>query len=168
MESSGVWWAIGTLFALWTILFGYIWKLKDGIKEAEDKAGERDAKLVEKVNQTVGDLAKHHAETCREFSERITRLEITMEPWREIMMQAVPSLLNLHHSPDILEEAFQGPPDADKLTIAEQRVQAEWDSNPPADRKLALLLATWLLKVRRNELELARKEARYGNDTHCQ
>ena len=80
------------------------------------------------------------------------------------MMKAVPSLLNLHHSPDVLEEAFEGPPDDEKLKIAEQRVQQEWDSNPSADRKLTLLLATWLLKVRRNELELARKEARDGND----
>ncbi len=162
---EGVWWAIGVLILLWSILFGYIWKLRDDIKDAEDKAAERDAKLVEKVNQTVGDLSNKHAETCREFSERITRLEITMEPWREIMMKAVPSLLNLHHSPDVLAEAFEGPPDEERLKIAEQRVQQEWESNPSPDRKLALLLATWLLKVRRNELEWARKEARDGNDT---
>ena len=162
---EGAWWAIGVLFALWSILFGYIWKLRDDIRDGENKAEERDAKLIEKVNTSVGDLSKHHAETCREFSERITRLEITMEPWREIMMKAVPSLLNLHHSPDVLEEAFQGPPDEEKIRVAEERVQREWDSDPPPDRKLTLLLATWLLKVRRNELELARKEARDGNDT---
>lgn len=147
---EGVWWAIGAQFALVTLLFGWVWKSKDDAAQANEETLAALAKAKE-------DLAKAQADSCREFGERITRLEITMEPWRDIMMKAVPQILNLHHSPDVLADAFEGEPDPEKLEAAEARVSEEWAADPPGDRKLALLLAMWLLRVRRNELELARK-----------
>lgn len=150
---TGQWWAIGALFTLVMALFSYIWNTNNGRQEdiqKLQKALKDDAgKLGDEMNKSCTSLH----EDISKLAERVMRLETTVEPLKQITMQAVPKMLNLHHSGDVLEEAFFGPPDPEKISVAEQRVQEEWDRNPPPERLLPLVLAKWLLAVKRRELE---------------
>ena len=129
---EGVWWAIGALFALTLTVIGLLFQIKESLRAISEKADKQ----------------------CKELTDRVSKIEATVEPLKEITMEAVPKMLKLHHSGDVLEEAFCGPPDESRISVAEQMVQEEWDKpdNSPG-RLLALTLAKWLLKVRREELE---------------
>ncbi len=147
MDLTGLTWAVGALITGMLALFGYIWQTNNSTQKSI-------AELKELNQKCLGELKDEVAKV----SERVAVQETMMEPLCEITKAAVPKILKLHNSPDLLEEALYGELDEEKLCVAEGRVKQELDSDPPTDRLLPLALAQWLLGLRRKQLEKMRKQ----------
>ncbi len=162
MDAAGLTWAVGAMLSLIVAggfgLFGYIWATNNANREAIAKLSETTGKSLNEIKDLNTECLGELKGEVAKLSERMAVQETMMEPLCEITKAAVPKILKLHSSPDVLEDAFNGEPDEEKLLLAESRVEQELDSDPPIDRMLPLALAKWQLRIRRRDLERMRRK----------
>lgn len=126
-------WAVGLLGGLFLLVAGWLWNLnRDLTKNMSD--------LKSKVDTSMNVL-----------DQRLTAQETKMGPLWKLCEEALPSILQIHKSPDLLREALDGDPDIEKIELAEAEVTRRQEEAEDPSEKFRLMFARWMLAVRRQE-----------------
>lgn len=133
-------WAVGLLGGLFLLVVGWLWNLNRDLTKSM-------ADLKAKVDTNMNAL-----------DQRVTAQETKMGPLWKLCEEALPVILKIHASPDLLREALDGDPDIEKIDKADVEVTRRQLADSDPNTQFQLMFARWMLVVRRAEYkELSRK-----------